>query len=60
MYNNNNRYGSIRSSVEISVMEVEQRDRVVWFYNRNQLDKRMNLWNETKSIPISRTMILNA
>jgi len=53
----NNRGGSARSSDESFVMKEEQRGRVVPFYNRNQLRTRMNLWNETKSIPISRAMI---
>jgi len=29
--------GSIRSSYEVLVMGMEQRDRVIWFLNRNQL-----------------------
>lgn len=56
----NSRDGSARSSVETFVMEVEQRGRVVQFYNSDQLYTRMNLWNETKSIPISRAMIWSA
>jgi len=38
-------------------METEQRGSAVRLHFINQLKKRMNLWNETKSIPISRQMV---
>ncbi len=42
-------------------MEKEQRGYVVPLHFINQLNKkRMNLWNETKSIPISRQMVWEA
>lgn len=54
------RVGLIHSSDEATVMEAERRNQVIRFYNTNQLYKRMNLWNETKSVPISREMIWSA
>jgi group II intron reverse transcriptase/maturase len=41
-------------------MEAERRDWVIQYHNINQLKKRMNLWNETKSIPISHQMVWEA
>ena len=54
------RVGLIHSSDEATVMEAERRNQVIRFYNTNQLYKRTNLWNETKSVPISREMIWSA
>ena len=52
--------GQTRSSYETLVMGMEPRGLVIQFYNTNQLEERMNLWNETKSVPITREMVWKA
>jgi RNA-directed DNA polymerase len=41
-------------------MGVERRCQVIQYHNIYQLDERMNLWNETKSVPVSSTMVWEA
>jgi len=38
-------------------MKVEQRGQVIQYHYIYQLEERMNLWNETRSVPISRQMV---
>ena len=51
------RDGLPRSSNETPVMGVERRGQVIQYHNMEQLAKRMTLWNETKSVPVSKEQV---
>ena len=49
--------GLTRSSEEFPVMGMERRGQVIQDHNMEQLTKRMTLWNETKSVPVSKEQV---